>query len=30
MDPANERRVFDMIVNLLSNEENLAKTQYFL
>jgi chromosome segregation ATPase len=30
MDPANERRVFDMMVKLLSSNSNLAKTQYFL
>lgn len=30
MDPTNERRVFDMIVNMLSSDVGLAKTQYFL
>lgn len=30
MDPYNERRVFDMMVKLLSRGGNLAKTQYFL
>lgn len=30
MDPNNERRVFEMMVELLSTNENLAKTQYFL
>ncbi|KAE9421351.1 hypothetical protein Angca_007263, partial [Angiostrongylus cantonensis] len=30
MDPVNERKVFDIIVDTLSGEGNLAKTQYFL
>ncbi|KJH49752.1 hypothetical protein DICVIV_04092 [Dictyocaulus viviparus] len=30
MDPTNERKVFDIIVNALSGDGNLAKTQYFL
>lgn len=30
MDPNNERRVFEMMLEMLSTNENLAKTQYFL
>ncbi|VDM59309.1 unnamed protein product [Angiostrongylus costaricensis] len=30
MDPVNERKVFNIIVDTLSGEGNLAKTQYFL
>ncbi|RCN45563.1 hypothetical protein ANCCAN_08398 [Ancylostoma caninum] len=30
MDPVNERKVFDIMVETLSGEGNLAKTQYFL
>ncbi|KAK6737160.1 hypothetical protein RB195_019699 [Necator americanus] len=30
MDPVNERKVFDIMVDTLSGEGNLAKTQYFL
>ncbi|VDL80242.1 unnamed protein product [Nippostrongylus brasiliensis] len=30
MDPVNERKVFEIMVDTLSGEGNLAKTQYFL
>ncbi|KAK6020002.1 hypothetical protein OSTOST_14350 [Ostertagia ostertagi] len=30
MDPVNERKIFDIMVDTLSGEGNLAKTQYFL
>lgn len=30
MDPKNEKIVFNMIVDLLSNDNDLAKTQYFM
>uniref|UniRef100_A0A1I8EYI9 Structural maintenance of chromosomes protein 5 n=1 Tax=Wuchereria bancrofti TaxID=6293 RepID=A0A1I8EYI9_WUCBA len=30
MDPKNEKIVFNMIVDMLSNDDDLAKTQYFI